>query len=113
MDIIMLVNALQPNTIQRLSLVQKFNPDTGQPLYTPFMDAFVELFDGATLPDPAAVMAYEANYNAAQALQASNQVIKQQIDALEATQTPRRIREGGQWLADLNTQISALRAQLK
>lgn len=42
----------------------------------------------------------------------SNNAIKAQIDALEATQTPRRVREGGQWMTDLNTQITALRAQL-
>jgi len=46
-----------------------------------------------------------------------NALIQQQINALEATQTKRRIREAaagadGGWLANLNTQIAALRAQL-
>ena len=43
----------------------------------------------------------------------SNKAILKQIADLEATQTPRRIREGGQWLADLEAQIAALRVQLK
>ena len=42
-----------------------------------------------------------------------NDLIIQQIQALEATQTPRRIREGGQWLIDLDAQIAALREQLQ
>lgn len=41
-----------------------------------------------------------------------NKVIIKQIEALEATQTPRRIREGGQWVLDLETQIATLRGQL-
>ena len=42
----------------------------------------------------------------------SNKAILKQIADLEATQTPRRIREGGQWLADLESQIAVLREQL-
>tara|TARA_R100000365_G_C2748574_1_gene80564 strand:- start:11494 stop:11781 length:288 start_codon:yes stop_codon:yes gene_type:complete len=47
----------------------------------------------------------------------SADLIKQKIATLEATVTPRRIREAvlgidGGWLADLNEQIAALRAQL-
>lgn len=46
-----------------------------------------------------------------------NDLINSQIQALEATQTKRRMREAlagtdGGWLANLETQISALRAQL-
>lgn len=41
-----------------------------------------------------------------------NEIIKHQISALEGTQTLRRIREGGQWMIDLNNQIAALRARL-
>lgn len=46
-----------------------------------------------------------------------NDLILAQIKSLEAQQTPRRIREAvlavdGGWLADLNTQIADLRAQL-
>lgn len=43
----------------------------------------------------------------------SNKAILKQIADLEATQTPRRIREGGQWLVDLEAQIAALRGELK
>lgn len=43
---------------------------------------------------------------------AANQAIKKQINALEATQTLRRMREGGQWMIDLNNQIVALRVRL-
>jgi hypothetical protein len=52
-------------------------------------------------------------------LPSANELILQQIVALEATQTPRRIREGGAtvagatWLADLEAQIAALRVGLK
>lgn len=55
----------------------------------------------------------QANADAAawEAMQ-PNQAIKQQIAALEASQTSRRVREGGQWLIDLNNQIATLRAQL-
>lgn len=41
-----------------------------------------------------------------------NAAIKKQIADLEATQTPRRVREGGQWMIDLEAQIAALRGQL-
>ena len=61
-------------------------------------------------PDELAqVDADKAAWEAAQ----PNELIKAQISALEATQTPRRVREGGQWMIDLNNQIEALRAQLK
>ena len=46
-----------------------------------------------------------------EAEEANNAIIRQ-IIALEETQTPRRVREGGQWMVDLNAKISALRAQL-
>jgi hypothetical protein len=41
-----------------------------------------------------------------------NDLIIKQIADLEATQTPRRVREGGQWMIDLEAQIAALREQL-
>lgn len=43
----------------------------------------------------------------------TNKTILKQIAVLEARQTPRRVREGGAWLANLEVQISALRKQLK
>jgi hypothetical protein len=47
----------------------------------------------------------------------ANQLILNQIGGLEATVTPRRLREAvlgtdGGWLAGVNTQIAALRAKL-
>ena len=42
----------------------------------------------------------------------ANDMLFMQIGFLEDTQTPRRMREGGTWLAALNAQIIALRAQL-
>lgn len=42
----------------------------------------------------------------------ANKAILKQIAELEATQTPRRIREGGQWMIDLDAKIVALRSQL-
>lgn len=49
--------------------------------------------------------------------QSHNEIIKAQIMQLEASVTPRRIREAilgvdNRWLADLNEQISDLRSQL-
>ncbi len=58
----------------------------------------------------------QAQYDALQTawiIAQPNIAIRKQIDALEALQTPRRVREGGQWMIDLNNQITALREQLK
>lgn len=46
------------------------------------------------------------------ATRAHNAVILKQITVLEATQTPRRVREGGAWMVELDAQITALRGQL-
>ena len=46
------------------------------------------------------------------ATRTANAAILKQIADLEATQTPRRIREGGVWLAGLEAQIAVLRGQL-
>lgn len=56
MDIISIVNTIQPNTIKRFALKQQdfSNGESG----VPFMGGFAQLFNGATLPDPAAVTAY-------------------------------------------------------
>lgn len=43
----------------------------------------------------------------------ANKAILKQIAELEATQTPRRIREGGAWMIDLEVKIAALRRMLK
>lgn len=73
-------------------------------IVTPEGQQEVELTDA----EIAQVNADAATWDSAQ----PNNAIKAQIDALEATQTPRRVREGGQWMIDLNTQITALRAKL-
>ena len=110
MDIIQIVNHYWPNTIARLALTQNALPNG-----IPFMGAFVEVFPGATLPAEADVTAKESDYEAYLATQTANAAIIKQITALEATQTPRRMREAladPTWLNALNAQIAALRAQL-
>ncbi len=67
MDIISVVNTMQPDTIARLALDQQHLPNG-----VPFMGAFVILFPGAVLPDPAAVSAYEPTYLAGIAAQQQN-----------------------------------------
>lgn len=62
MDIISIVNTMQPNTISRFALKATDFPNGGNCI--PFMNGFVQLFPNATLPDPAAVIAYESVYNA-------------------------------------------------
>jgi len=57
-------------------------------------------------------------FKAVKAIQTSNDAILAQIEALEATQTPRRIREAvagtdGGWLAKLESQIVVLPSQLQ
>lgn len=42
-----------------------------------------------------------------------NAAIFKQITALEATQTPRRVREGGVWMSNLDAAIAMLRSQLQ
>ena len=73
----------------------------------------MEMVNGILHPmsdaDQTAYNAQQAAWEAA----ATNMAIKKQIAALEATQTPRRVREGGQWMIDLDMQIATLRAQLK
>lgn len=44
---------------------------------------------------------------------ANNSLVLEQIRKLEATQTPRRVREGGPWLSNLDGQIATLRKQLQ
>lgn len=77
--------------------------------------------DNVTLADviwhDATVPPAQAELDAAMVKVAANQTILDQITALEGTITPRRMREAvlgtdGGWLADVNNQIAALRAQL-
>lgn len=63
MDIINIVNAMQPNTISCFALNQGDFPNGGTG--TPFMGGYVQLFPGATLPSEASVTAYEPTYTAA------------------------------------------------
>lgn len=106
-----LVNYYWPNTIRKLALNASDFPNGETSI--PFLGVFVQLQDGGVLPSEADVTAKESDYAVYITATQSNQIIKQQITALEATQTPRRVREGGQWMIDLNMQIAALRAQLK
>ena len=57
-------------------------------------------------------------YKAQKSKDTANDIILAQIDALEVQQTSRRIREAllgtdSGWLANLNSQIQSLRAQLQ
>jgi len=60
--------------------------------------------------DPTSVI--EAHFSNS-ATRDHNKAILKQIADLEATQTPRRVREGGTWLADLDSKIAVLRKELK
>lgn len=62
MDIMSIVNAMQPQTISRLALNAADFPNNEASI--PFMGVFVQLFQGAILPSPSAVVAYQATYEA-------------------------------------------------
>lgn len=62
MDIMTLVNSMQPNTIIRFGRSNKDWPGLNAPV--PFLDGYAELALGATLPSENAVIAYESVYNA-------------------------------------------------
>lgn len=67
-----------------------------------------DLIGGAGQAAEATIFAHFANGET----RTHNKAILAQITALEATQTPRRVREGGTWLAELDAKIAALRSQL-
>jgi|GEM_PF-3438614 len=77
----------------------------------------MKMVDGQLVPLTAAEIAELEARDAADAARAHNAALDAQIAALEATQTPRRMRDaalteaGKTWLADLEEQIAALRAQ--
>ena len=76
-----------------------------------------DAYDGLVWIDQETAKPTEAEIDAAWAAYQARQTILDQIAALEATQTPRRMRDAvagtdNGWLADLETQIAALRAQL-
>lgn len=115
MDIISIVNMMSPGTISKFALNQTDFP-SGE-YSTPFMGGYVQLFPGATLPDPSFVTEYESTYNAAIAKRDSYNVIKYQIDVLESSITDRRLREAilgidNGWLSGINNEILNLRSQL-
>lgn len=56
MDIISIVNTMQPNTIKRFALKAEDFPNGESGI--PFMGGFVQLFDGAKLPNPSDVKTY-------------------------------------------------------
>jgi hypothetical protein len=63
---------------------------------------------GPSISADSTVLAHFANGT----IREANKAILKQIAELEATQTPRRVREGGQWMIDLEVKIAALRGQL-
>ena len=63
MDILDIVNTMQPGTISKLAAHASDFPNSEPSI--PFMGFFVQLFPNAVLPDPAAVTAYAATYQAA------------------------------------------------
>lgn len=63
MDIMAIVNAMQPETISKLALHATDFPNGESSI--PFMGVFVQLFTNKSLPTPAAVTAYEPTYDAA------------------------------------------------
>lgn len=112
-DILGTINHYWPNTVVRYAPTAESFPEGI--VATSCCGGFVEIREGAVLPSNALIEAQFANYDAYIATQLSNAIIKQQILELEATQTPRRIREALSdplWLNNLNAQIDALRAQL-
>jgi len=56
MDIINIVNSMQPRTISKFALKASDFPNGESSV--PFMGGFVQLFPNAVLPDPAAVTSY-------------------------------------------------------
>lgn len=115
MDIIEIVNHYWPNTIARLGMKADKWPGDQPP--TAFMGVFVEVFPGATLPAEAEVHAKVTDYLAYLSQRENLTATKRQIAALEAQQTPRRLREAlagtdSGWLANLDVQIATLRSTL-
>ena len=66
-------------------------------------------FVGEGFDPEATILAHFANG----ATREANKAILKQIAELEATQTPRRVREGGQWMIDLDAEIAVLRMTLQ
>lgn len=106
-------NALQPNTIQKLARTQ-----AELPAGVPFMGYYVQLFPGATLPDPSAVTAQIAAMTAVPT--PTDMTIMSQITALENSVTARMIQEAisGSTLVNRKTgntslqDIKAIRARI-
>lgn len=82
MDIMAIVNTMQPGTISRLALHAEDFPNGENGL--PFMGVFVQLFSNKPLPSPADVSAYQVTYDAAVAAARTAQMAK---DALPDTAT--------------------------
>lgn len=82
MDIISIVNTMQPNTIARLA---KKTEDFHGEASIPFMGCFVQLFPGAKLPAEDAVNTYQTTYDATLAKQKADTAAKAALPDL-ATQ---------------------------
>lgn len=116
MDIMAIVNTMQPNTISKQAYNAEDFPNGEESIQ--FMGVYVQLYPNAMLPDSGAVIAYENTYNIAISTQITNAAIKRQIYLLEQTITERRRDEAilGQdngWLSNIRSQIISLRVQLK
>lgn len=104
MDIISIVNSMQPGTIARFALRQSDFPNGQSGI--PFMGGFAQLFPGATLPDPASVTTYvmpEASppvpdlaTQLAAALIAANVIPASAIDAATLIQVNATLTASGQ-----------------
>jgi hypothetical protein len=87
--------------------------------FMPFMGVYVRSNDGLPLPSESDFLAADTAWNAKQAKVAANDAIKAQIAVLEASVSPRRMREavrgpsGKAWLDGIDDRIATLRASLQ
>jgi hypothetical protein len=100
--------------VQRLALTQEGDYD-----WEAYMGVYVVRVPGVSLPTDAEFATLKAEYEAAVTKSQANASIKAQIATLEASCTERRWREaaltdaGKAWLANVDSQIAALRASLQ
>lgn len=102
MDIITLVNSMQPNTIVRFGRTNQDWPGDNQPV--PFMGGYAELTIGATLPSESSVVAYESVYNAMLEQQNLEAASKEKIPDLATQLTAILIANGTISASDLHSE---------
>lgn len=93
MDILAIVNTMQPGTISKLALAREDFPNDESVSAIPFMGAFVQLFPNGVLPNQADVIAYEPIYNAL--------IAQQEADAQTLASLP-----------DLHSQVAQITAAI-